>query len=260
MMAFRSDRFIKGIVVVVVAFAVFGVVRERRLSENSTANRDRIEQLELNNAGLQQGMDTMSSIIEDGIAQGADLPDPAAVVASIPNAELGASTDSTPVEDGRDGTDGATGDSGPPGAVGEDGRGIADVDVDDTGCTLLVQFTDGTSSSLGPICGADGATGDSGPPGANGANGADGLPGANGADGAAGPAGRGVATVAVIDGCTLAVTYTDGAAESFGPICGADGADGVPGADAREVIAIECDALTAHPNEPVTPQCRPVYG
>lgn len=65
---------------------------------------------------------------------------------------------------------------------------------------------------------------------------ADGVDGTNGADG------RGVVS-AVLDGCDVVFTYTDGDTDRVGPICGRDGADGengTNGSDGRGIAKTEC--------------------
>jgi hypothetical protein len=62
---------------------------------------------------------------------------------------------------------------------------------------------------------------------------ADGVDGSNGADG------RGVVS-AVLDGCDVVFTYTNGDTDRVGPICGNDGADGTNGSDGRGISDITC--------------------
>jgi len=62
---------------------------------------------------------------------------------------------------------------------------------------------------------------------------ADGVNGTNGADG------RGVVS-AVLDGCDVVLTYTDGDTDRVGPICGKDGANGSNGSDGRGLAKTEC--------------------
>lgn len=61
-----------------------------------------------------------------------------------------------PPAPGADGSDGATG------AAGQPGRGIVDASLVE--CAVVFTYTDGTSTSIGPVCGADGAQGPEGPP------------------------------------------------------------------------------------------------
>lgn len=62
---------------------------------------------------------------------------------------------------------------------------------------------------------------------------ADGVDGTNGADG------RGVVS-AVLDGCDVVFTYTDGDTDRVGPICGTDGKNGSNGSDGRGYVDVEC--------------------
>jgi hypothetical protein len=62
---------------------------------------------------------------------------------------------------------------------------------------------------------------------------ADGVDGTNGADG------RGVVS-AVLDGCDVVFTYTNGDTDRVGPICGKDGTNGSNGSDGRGIAKTEC--------------------
>jgi len=62
---------------------------------------------------------------------------------------------------------------------------------------------------------------------------ADGTDGTNGADG------RGVVS-AVLDGCDVVFTYTNGDTDRVGPICGKDGTNGSNGSDGRGIAKTEC--------------------
>lgn len=64
-------------------------------------------------------------------------------------------------------------------------------------------------------------------------------PPADGVNGTNGTNGRGVVS-AVLDGCDVIFTYTDGDAERVGPICGKDGKDGSNGSDGRGITEVEC--------------------
>lgn len=103
--------------------------------------------------------------------------------------------------DGRDGKDGLAGASG---KDGKDGRAITAAKLD--GCTLVVDFSDGTSRSMGPICGPEGVAGPPGPTG---------EPGEPGGVGPPGEPGRGVSSIACdVASEQLLVTYTDGSTEA----------------------------------------------
>lgn len=68
-------------------------------------------------------------------------------------------------------------------------------------------------------------------------------PPADGVDGADGSDGRGVAA-ASIDGCDVVFTYSDGATDRVGPLCGADGAPGPAPSDQQvaDAVAAYCSA------------------
>lgn len=64
-------------------------------------------------------------------------------------------------------------------------------------------------------------------------------PPADGADGTNGDDGRGLVS-AVLDGCDVVFTYTDGDTDRVGPICGKDGTNGSNGDDGRGIAKTEC--------------------
>lgn len=64
-------------------------------------------------------------------------------------------------------------------------------------------------------------------------------PPADGADGTNGADGRGLVS-AVLDGCDVVFTYTDGDTDRVGPICGKDGTNGSNGDDGRGIAKTEC--------------------
>jgi len=64
-------------------------------------------------------------------------------------------------------------------------------------------------------------------------------PPADGADGTNGDDGRGLVS-AVLDGCDVVFTYTDGDTDRVGPICGKDGTNGSNGNDGRGIAKTEC--------------------
>lgn len=80
---------------------------------------------------------------------------------------------------GPQGATGATGATGEQGATGATGNGI-DTVVLNSDYTLTFTFTNGTTTTVGPI---RGATGEQGPTGPAGTNGVDGVNGTNGVDG-----------------------------------------------------------------------------
>lgn len=121
---------------------------------------------------------------------------------------------------GPQGTQGVQGLQGIPGLAG---RGVSSVQLD--GCTLVITYTSGAVSRLGPVCGPPGAVGTPGSPGAGGKDGTDGQPGPagkDGKDGTNGTDGRGITSIVLRcddnpgtplpgDGTvTFAFTFTDG--------------------------------------------------
>lgn len=137
-----------------------------------------------------------------------------------------------------------TGAPGPAGPTGPQGR-------PPTAAEIAQAVTD--------YCAATDCTGPPGDDGATGPAGAQGETGPAGSTGPTGPAGpsptQEQVNAAVVEYCAA----TGACVGPTGPT-GPEGPVGPAGEDAREVVAIECDPITAHPNEPVTPQCRPVYG
>ena len=89
-----------------------------------------------------------------------------------------------------DATDGKNGVDGHDGKDGENGRGIANLEVNEDG-ELIATYTDGETQNLGRVVGADGADGTDGKDGQDGKPGKDGEKGEKGADGANAPAGEG---------------------------------------------------------------------
>lgn len=113
-------------------------------------------------------------------------------------------------------------------------RSVRSVRINDKG-ELVVIFTDGTESNMGPVRGADGEKGEPGRDGLNGKDGQDGKDGANGTDGEKGdrgPAGQNglsVSDATINDKGMLEVTYSDGTTTEtslsgkfylFGGMCG----------------------------------------
>ena len=94
-----------------------------------------------------------------------------------------------------DATDGKDGAQGEPGQDGENGRGIANLEVNEDG-ELMVTYSDGETQNLGRVVGADGTDGK------DGQDGKPGKDGEKGADGANAPAGEGSS---VSDRCLPAV-------------------------------------------------------
>ncbi len=105
-------------------------------------------------------------------------------------------------------------------------RDIRSVEINDNG-ELILNFTDGTQSSLGRIMGtdgkdgkdgADGEKGDTGEKGADGEKGKDGTngkDGLNGKDGVNGKDGKGISSITQNDDGQIVVLYTDGTSENI---------------------------------------------
>lgn len=154
--------------------------------------------------------------------------------------------ESAVVIDGVDGADGADGVDGAAGLPGAEGRGITGTST--VGGDLVVAYSDGTSTTLGPIVGADGTDGTDGVAGVDGVAGADGAaavdgqPGAAGEDGAPGQGGtdgRGIVRTS-IEGGRLIVLFSDGERADLGPIVGpaGRGIQGVDGASGRLLVTL----------------------
>lgn len=112
---------------------------------------------------------------------------------------------------------GTAGPTGPRGETGAAGRGIASTQI--AGGHLIVAYTDGITTDLGPVSGA------------------------NGRDGATGPAGRSI-TATTITGGHLVVSYSDGATADVGAVVGKDGAPGPSGAPGRGVSAVTINSAS----------------
>lgn len=97
---------------------------------------------------------------------------------------------------------------------GADGRGITSTNI--RAGRLVVTYSDGTTTDVGPVTGAPGQPG---------------------------PQGRGIVATTVDEG-DLVVVFSDGARESLGRIVGRDGADGAngtDGADGRGIANVATD-------------------
>jgi hypothetical protein len=236
----------------------------------------------------QKAIDDLAQVVEDARTQGADVPAAAEVVEAIDGAEISETITTGPPgeqgpagEPGRPPTadeiaaaveafcaehDACAGDPGEPGldavvtqaALLSAVTGYCEVNVC-TGATgppgeagrppTAVEVAQAVSDYCG-LTDCTGPAGVDGTDGLDGAPGAQGPPGEQGVQGPAGPAPtQEQVAAAVAEYCT-----------ATGACIGPTGPAGPAGADAREVVAIECDPLTAHPGEPVIPQCRPVYG
>lgn len=97
--------------------------------------------------------------------------------------------------EGPAGVQGPRGTQGIQGLPGLPGRGVSAIALD--GCYLVIGYTTGTTTRLGPICGPSGDAGAAGPAGPAGADGKDGQNGVDGKDGQDGQDGRGVASIAL---------------------------------------------------------------
>ena len=187
-------------------------------------------------------------------------------VAALPLAERGER--GLPGEQGERGLDGERGKPGAPGERGTDGRGIAELVLDDAGA-LVARYTDGAEASLGIVRGRDGAdgrdgidggSGEKGEPGPIGerglqgecgTDGADGAPGEKGQKGDPGPQGeKGLQGEAGRDGVGMAgslidrdgqlvTTMSDGSVRSLGVVVGRDGAQGPPGKDGLDGVGFD---------------------
>ena len=114
---------------------------------------------------------------------------------------------------GPQGEKGDTGDTGPTGQTGATGNGIASVTLNND-YTLTIAFTNGTSTTVGPIRGAKGDKGDTGDTGPTGQTGA---------------TGTGITSVTLNPDYTLTLNLSNGTSATVGPIRGAKGDTGDPG-------------------------------
>lgn len=112
---------------------------------------------------------------------------------------------------------------------GDPGRGIAGVVAQ--GCSIRIRYTDATTETVGPFCGADGSPGPRGSDGPRGSLGPRGSPGADGVS----------ITNATTDGCDVVISFSNGETRRVGPFCGPPGEDGEDGRPGRSLIDMDCE-------------------
>ena len=144
--------------------------------------------------------------------------------------------DGVPGNDGTNGLDGADGENGLNGANGIDGKdgiSVASTFVNDA-LQLVINLTDGSSSTSANLRGAKGEKGNDGTvgfKGKDGANGLDGATGKAGKNGLDGKDGISVASTIVNNAGQLVITLANGNTTTSESLVGQPGLDGVPGND-----------------------------
>ncbi len=102
----------------------------------------------------------------------------------------------------------------------EEQRSVRTVEINEKG-ELIIIFSDGTSSNVGPVKGADGADGENGEDGENGRDGLNGAKGDKGDTGDKGLTGKdgidgsSIDNITLEENGTLFITYTDGTSDSL---------------------------------------------
>lgn len=110
------------------------------------------------------------------------------------------------------------GPQGPSGVDGKDGVSIATTTINEDG-KLVINYSDGTSDTLGKVVGENGKDGTNGLNGENGQDGVDGV---------------GVTRTEINAEGELVITYSNGISEILGTVVGADGQNGSDGKDGTD--------------------------